>query len=98
DTPTAQIALLEKAISLHAAYDEARLALWRAYTDAGQHDKALATVLAVPTQSRFWQRSVFAAGLSETALKKYDEAFERLHALGEESPSGAVASSVGVMQ
>jgi tetratricopeptide (TPR) repeat protein len=98
DTPTAQIALLEKAISLHAAYDAARLALWRAYTDAGQHDKALATVLAVPTQSRFWQRSVFAAGLSEIALKKYDEAFERLHALGEESSSGAIANSLGVIQ
>jgi tetratricopeptide (TPR) repeat protein len=98
DTPTAQMALLEKAISLHAAYDAARLALWRAYTDAGQHDKALATVLEVPAKSRLGQRAAFAAGLSEIALKKYDEAFERLHALGEDAPSGAVANSLGVIQ
>jgi tetratricopeptide (TPR) repeat protein len=98
DTPAAQMALLEKAISLHAAYDAARLALWRAYTDAGQHDKALATVLAVPAKSRLGQRAVFAAGLSEIALKKYDGAFERLYALGEDAPSAAVANSLGVIQ
>jgi tetratricopeptide (TPR) repeat protein len=98
DTPTAQIVLLEKAISLHARYDAARLALWRADTDAGQHDKALATVLAVPRQSPLGQSAAFAAGLSEIALRKYDEAFERLHALGEETPSGAIANSLGVIQ
>jgi tetratricopeptide (TPR) repeat protein len=85
DTPTAQIALLEKAISLHPGYDAARLALWRAYTDAGQHDKALATVLAVPAPSRFAQPAAFAA-------------FERLYALGEDTPSGPIANSLGVIQ
>jgi tetratricopeptide (TPR) repeat protein len=98
DTPTAQIALLRKAISLHRGYDAARLALWRAYTDAAQHDKALATALEVPAQSRLAQRARFAAGLSEIALNKYDEAFERLRALGEEAPSGAIANNLGVIQ
>jgi tetratricopeptide (TPR) repeat protein len=98
DTPAAQIALLRKAISLYAGYDAARLALWRAYTDAGQHDKALATALEVPGQSRVSPRARFAAGLSEIALRKHDEAFERLRALADETPSGAIVNSLGVIQ
>ena len=88
DTPAAQAAFLEKALALHAGYDEARLALWRAYTDAAQHEKALAAALSVPAQSPASRRARFAAASSEIALKKYDDAFERLRVLRRGSAGG----------
>jgi hypothetical protein len=38
ETPAAQTAFLSKALELFPAYDDARLALWRAHTDAGLRD------------------------------------------------------------
>ena len=98
DTPAAQAAFLEKALALHAGYDEARLALWRAYTDAAQHEKALAAALSVPPQSAASRRARFAAASSEIALKKYDDAFERLRVLQEETPAAEIANNMGVIQ
>jgi tetratricopeptide (TPR) repeat protein len=98
DTPAAQAAFLEKAVALHAGYDEARLALWRAYTDAAEHDRALAAALAVPASSPASRRARFAAAFSETALRRYDEAFERLRVLREEAPGAEVANNLGVIQ
>ncbi len=98
DTPTAQAAFLEKAVALHPGYDEARLSLWRAYTEAAEHEKALAAALAVPASSPASRRARFAAGCSETALGRYDDAFERLRVLGEESPEAEIANNLGVIQ
>ena len=98
DTPLAQAAFLEKAIALHAGYDEARLALWRAYSEAAAHEKALAAALSVPASSPLSRRARFAAACSETALRRYDEAFERLRVLGEEAPGAEIANNLGVVQ
>jgi tetratricopeptide (TPR) repeat protein len=98
DTPLAQAAFLEKAIALHAGYDEARLALWRAYSEAADHAKALAVALTVPASSPMSRRARFAAACSETALRRYDEAFERLRVLGEEAPGAEIANNLGVVQ
>jgi tetratricopeptide (TPR) repeat protein len=98
DTPLAQAAFLEKAIALHAGYDEARLALWRAYAEAADHAKALAVALMVPASSPMSRRARFAAACSETALRRYDEAFERLRVLGEEAPGAEIANNLGVVQ
>jgi tetratricopeptide (TPR) repeat protein len=98
DTPAAQAAFLEKAVALHAGYDEARLALWRAYSEAAEHDKALAAALAVPATSPASRRARFAAACSETALRRYDDAFARLRVLGEEAPGAEIANNLGVIQ
>jgi tetratricopeptide (TPR) repeat protein len=98
DTPAAQAAFLEKAVALHAGYDEARLALWRAYTEAAEHQKALATALMVPASSPASRRARFAAACSETALGRYDDAFERLRVLGDEAPGAEIANNLGVIQ
>jgi tetratricopeptide (TPR) repeat protein len=98
DTPPAQAGFLEKAIALHAGYDEARLALWHAYTEAAQHEKALEAALSVGSQSPAYRRARFAAACSEIALTKYDDAFARLQALGQEAPAAEIANNLGVIQ
>ena len=98
DTPAGQIAFLEKALLLHSSYDQARLALWGAYTEAAQHEKALAAALSVPAQSPASRHARFAAACSETALQKYDDAFERLRVLEQEGPAAEIANNLGVIQ
>jgi tetratricopeptide (TPR) repeat protein len=98
DTPAGQAAFLERAIALYPGYDDARLALWRAYTEAAQHEQALAAALSVTPQSPLARRARFAAAYSETALMKYDDAFERLRVLGEEAPAAEIANNMGVIQ
>jgi tetratricopeptide (TPR) repeat protein len=44
------------------------------------------------------RRARFAAACSETALRRYDEAFERLRVLGEEAPGAEIANNLGVVQ
>jgi tetratricopeptide (TPR) repeat protein len=98
DTPAAQAAFLEKAVALHAGYDEARLALWRAYSEAAEHEKALAAAQGVPASSPASRRARFAVACSETALERYDDAFKRLRVLGDEAPGAEIANNLGVIQ
>jgi tetratricopeptide (TPR) repeat protein len=98
DTPAAQAAFLEKAVALHAGYDEARLALWRAYSEGAEHEKALAAAQTVPASSPASRRARFAAACSETALERYDDAFKRLRVLGDEAPGAEIANNLGVIQ
>jgi tetratricopeptide (TPR) repeat protein len=98
DTPPAQAGFLEKAIALHGGYDEARLALWHAYTEGARHEKALEAALSVHSQSPMSRRARFAAACSEIALNKYDDAFERLQTLGQEAPAAEIANNLGVIQ
>ena len=98
DTPDKQIAQLSKAISAAPNYDRPRLALWRAYSDQGQHEKALAAANAVPASSALSTQARLCAGLSELALKRFDDAFNRLRALAEESGRAEVLNDLGVVQ
>jgi tetratricopeptide (TPR) repeat protein len=98
DIPAAQAAFLEKAIALHPAYDAARLALWRAYTDAGEPDRALAAAKAVAASSAFSRAARFAAALSELALDQYDAAFSHFRELWDETHAGEAANNLGVLQ
>jgi Tfp pilus assembly protein PilF len=98
DTPQAQIGFLQKALSLAPGYDRARLALWRVYTDQGEHEKALAAALAVSPGSRIDTHARFAAALSEISLDRYDDAFARLKALGDETHAAEVYNDIGILQ
>jgi tetratricopeptide (TPR) repeat protein len=98
DSPEAQISFLQKALSLAPGYDRARLALWRVYTDEGEHEKALAAALAVSPGSRIDTHARFAAALSELSLERYDDAFARLKALGEETGAAEVYNDIGIVQ
>jgi tetratricopeptide (TPR) repeat protein len=98
DTPRAQIGFLQKALALTPDYDRARLALWRVYTDEGEHEKALAAALAVAPGSRIDTHARFAAALSELSLERYDDAYARLKALSEETHSAEVYNDIGIVQ
>jgi tetratricopeptide (TPR) repeat protein len=98
ESTAAQIAFLEKAIALQPDYEQGHLALWRVFSESDEHERALAAALAVPGDSRRARRARFAAANSEIALRRYDEAFARLRALGDEQPAAEVFNNMGVIQ
>jgi Flp pilus assembly protein TadD len=98
ETPAAQITFQRKAIELFPAYDAARLALWRAHTDAGEPEQALAAATALTSRTPGSQQAQFAAAFSEIQLKRHDDAFRRLRALADRAPSAAVFNNLGVVQ
>ncbi len=93
-----RINFLQKALAAHPRYDRAQLALWEAYTEQGDHQRALAAAQGVPPTSRFLRRARFAAGLSFVELRRYDEAFTTFKALSDEQPTGSIQNNLGVVQ
>jgi tetratricopeptide (TPR) repeat protein len=98
ETAAPQVQLLEKALALDPAFDRVHLALWRAHTDDGNHERALASALAVKPESPGAAAAQFDAALSESALQRYDAAFERLRSLADRASSPAIANNLGVVQ
>jgi tetratricopeptide (TPR) repeat protein len=98
ETPKAQVAHFEKALSLAPGYDRARLALGRAHAVTGDWARARDAALAVAPASAFGPRALFEAAVAEIALKRYDEAFERLKALGDRTDAPEVFNNLGVIQ
>jgi tetratricopeptide (TPR) repeat protein len=98
DTPAAQVQLLNSAVKLAPGFAPARLALWRAYNRQGDHARAAAAALAVPASSRSFRRAQFLAVLSRIQLKQYDEAYQILKALLDQSPTPALYNNLGVIQ
>ena len=98
ETTDAQIRFLEAALKLAPAFAPARIALWQVFTAQGDHVKAAAAAVAVPSASREYRRSRFLVALSRIHLRQYDEAFTLLKALSDASPSPAVLNNLGVIQ
>jgi tetratricopeptide (TPR) repeat protein len=98
ETPATSIGYLNAALKLHPGYDRARLALWDVYTDQSDHQQALAAVQPVTADSPWARRARFRGGLSQIALKKYDEAFTTFKALVDAQPTAAVLNNLGVVQ
>jgi tetratricopeptide (TPR) repeat protein len=106
ENPTAQAAFLDAAIKAFPGYDRAELALWNVRTGVADHVSALAAARAVPASSPLSRRAKFLAGVSLTALKRYDEAFAVFKAWVDEAPSGsekaaglgAALNNLGVIQ
>jgi tetratricopeptide (TPR) repeat protein/TolB-like protein len=98
EQPATQIKFLQAALTAWPAYDRPRLSLWEAYSEQGDHAKALAVVQAVPATSRFIRQARFRAALSLMELKRLDEAFTTLKTLLDEQPTAPVFNSLGVVQ
>jgi Flp pilus assembly protein TadD len=98
ETPQAQARFLEDALRTHPAFHRARLALWEARTQLGEHTRALAAVSPVPAASPWSRRARFAAAQSLVDLRRLDEAFTAFAALQEEQPSAAVLNNLGAVQ
>ena len=98
ETPATAIGYLTSALTLQPAFDRARVALWEAYTDQNDHEKALAAVKPVPADSPSSRRARFLAGLSELALKRYDDAVATFKSLADVSATATVLNNLGVAQ
>jgi tetratricopeptide (TPR) repeat protein len=89
---------LNLALKTDPTYDRARLALWDVYTEAGEHERALEAVRAVPPTSRWARRAKFAIGLSSIGLKKLDDAFTAFKSIADGEPTATVMNNLGVVQ
>jgi tetratricopeptide (TPR) repeat protein len=98
ETPATSISYLNAALKLYPAYDRARLAQWDVYTDQSDYQQALAAVQPVTPDSPLARHARFRGGLSQIALKKYDEAFTTFKALADAQPTAAVLNNLGVIQ
>src|SRR5689334_10320645 len=78
EQPSRQVRFLQAALTAYPAYDRPRLSLWDAYTEQGDHAKALAMVQGVPASSRLNRLARFRAALSLIELKRLDDAFTTL--------------------
>jgi tetratricopeptide (TPR) repeat protein len=98
ETPATAISYLRGALAGQPSFDPARLALWDVYAEQGDHALALAAVVSVPDDSPWARRARFLAGLSQLALKKYDDAFATFKALTDAEPSPAALNNLGIVQ
>jgi tetratricopeptide (TPR) repeat protein len=98
ETPATAVTYLKAALAIHPGYDRARLALWDVYTDESDYQLALAAVQPVANDSPLARRARFRAGLSQLAIKKYDDAFATFKALADAQPTATVMNNLGVVQ
>ncbi len=98
DAPAAQIANLNAAIAVFPAFDQARIASWKALTGAGDHKGALSIVEPVPQGSRAYVTSRFLISCSQVALKQHADALLTLTSLLKVTRSPSVLNNVGVVQ
>jgi len=98
DSPETATAFLKAAISAQPGFDRARLALWDAYTEQGQHQAAADAVSAIAPQSSQRLRGRFLLGLSQLSLGRDDAAFETYRSLAVSHPTSAVFNNLGVVQ
>jgi tetratricopeptide (TPR) repeat protein len=98
ETPSNAIAYLKAALEVQPSFDRARLALWDAYSEQGDHGPAAAIVAAVGPASPWRTRAQFLLGLSQLQLGRNNDAFDTLKALSEVHPTAAVFNNLGVVQ
>jgi tetratricopeptide (TPR) repeat protein len=100
ENPTTQIRFLQAALKQAPADARTHLALWEAYSDQGDHAKALAEAQAVGASapSTFYRRARFAAGRSLVELGRLDDAFQAFRTLADERPTGPLYNNLGVVQ
>ncbi len=98
DSPATATNYLNAALKEQPSFGPARLALWDVYNDEGEHQKALASVEPVPPDSPIARPARFRAGLSQLALKRYDDAFGTFKALADANPTAPVLNDIGVVQ
>ncbi|HEY8551307.1 MAG TPA: tetratricopeptide repeat protein [Vicinamibacterales bacterium] len=98
EKPETQVKFLRAALAAQPGYDRAQLGLWEAYTEQGDHARALVAAQAVSPQSRFARRARFAAGRSLVALDRLDEAFTTFKTLLDEQPTATLYNNLGVIQ
>jgi predicted Zn-dependent protease len=98
EAPATKIRFLAQAVRQAPTFQRARLALWTVYDDEGEHHDALATVRAVPADSRLFRRARFLGAVSQLKLGQYQEAFDTFSELNRAMPDPALLNDLGVVQ
>lgn len=98
ENPATSISYLKAALSRHASFDRARLALWDVYSDLADHQLAMSAVQPIAATSAYARSAKFRAGLSQLSLKRYDDAFATFRALADADPVPTVMNNLGVVQ
>ncbi len=98
EMPATAVQYLNAALVAHPEFARPRLALWEIHTDQGAHERALAAVRAVPSDSTWASRAAFLAALSYLTLERYDDGFRTLTALATATPAPSVFNNLGVVQ
>lgn len=96
-TPASRIALLSDAIQQAPALDEARFALWDAFTEQGEHQRARTAVHGVSAAGDT-RRAAFLEAVSELQLGRFQEAWTGFSTLQRDHADAALANDMGVVQ
>jgi tetratricopeptide (TPR) repeat protein len=97
-TPVTATGYLNAALQLHPPFARARLALWDVFAEQGDHERALASVKAVPSDSAWSRRARFLTAVSQLHLRRHDDAFAGFKSLADEQASPAILNNLGVAQ
>jgi len=95
--PATRISLLTEAIAQGPALDDARFALWDAYTEQGEHQRARTAVHAVSALADT-RRAAFLEAVSELHLGRFQEAWTGFSTLHKDHADAALANNMGVVQ
>ena len=96
--PDSKVGFLAQSLRLYPAFHRARLAMWEAHTEQGQHKEALAIARQVPAEHRLGRQARFMAGVSMLHLDQVQSAFTAFNDLHREKPDAALANNLGVVQ
>ncbi len=98
ETPKTAIAYQQTALEVEPSFDRARIALWDAYSEQGDHQLAADAVTALRPDSPLRDRGQFLLGLSQMELARNDDAYDTYKALSESHPTAAVFNNLGAVQ
>lgn len=96
-SPATRITLLNDAVQQAPALDDARFALWDAYTEQGEHQRARTAVQAVLATGDA-RRAAFLGAVSELQLGRFQEAWNGFSTLQQVHADAAIANNMGVVQ
>ena len=96
-SPAARITLLNDAIQQAPTLDDARFALWDAYTEQGEHQRARTAVQSVLITGD-GRRAAFLGAVSELQLGRFQEAWNAFSTLQRDHADAAIANDMGVVQ
>ena len=95
--PATRISLLSDALRQAPGLDDARFALWDAYTEQGEHQRARTAVHAISARGDT-RRAAFLEAVSELQLGRFPEAWTGFSTLQKDHADAALANNMGVVQ
>lgn len=98
EAPATRLSFLNQAVKLAPEFQRARIALWQALTDQGEHQRALLVARQVPADHRLGRQARLLAGVSLLHMMRHQESHDALRALQTPTPDASIANNLGVVQ